>query len=311
MKVYKIVVKDNHRISFVKDPAVEETLLTFSAEDKTEVLHFANEEKRIIYSVAMRPNKMIFRKDVNGEPAYVYYTEDMVEKFQQEYFKKNPTTNVNHTKDTVDGIYPIECWKVENFECDKSKELGLNAKNGDLVMAFKVENDEVWNQCKSGDLDGLSIEGTFSFEEDETNKKNIEMNKEKNPETLWELMKSFFAVEKKEDEEEVVTEEETVTEEVKEEEVKATEEMEVPVTDEPVETIESLKEENLSLKEDIAQLKETINSLEAEKVKAETELQTMSKQVPATESVKNVPVEVVKTYEQMSNFEKLQFNRQK
>ena len=29
-------------------------------------------------------------------------------------------------------------------------------------MAFKIENDEVWENCKNGNLDGLSIEGYFN-----------------------------------------------------------------------------------------------------------------------------------------------------
>ena len=71
MKVYEITFNDEHKVSLVKSPAIESTLLKFSIEEN-EKLYFANDEKQIIYSVAMIPNKMIFRKDIQGEPANVF-----------------------------------------------------------------------------------------------------------------------------------------------------------------------------------------------------------------------------------------------
>jgi hypothetical protein len=67
---------------------------------------------------------------------------------------------------------------VANPANDKSSELGLVTKKGDLVMGFKVDNDAVWQQCKEGNLDGLSIEGKVLFKE-VNNNINIQMNKQK------------------------------------------------------------------------------------------------------------------------------------
>jgi hypothetical protein len=57
---------------------------------------------------------------------------------------------------------------VANPANDKSSELGLVTKK-DLVMGFKVDNDAVWQQCKEGNLDGLSIQGVL-FKEVNNNK---------------------------------------------------------------------------------------------------------------------------------------------
>ncbi len=293
MKVYEITFNDEEKVSLVKSPAVESTLLKFSDEEN-ETLYFTNEEKQEVYSVAMIPNKMIFRKNVMGEPANVYYTSSTIEKFQQNYFRKNANsgTNINHAEFNTDGIFPFESWIVLNSENDKSKELGLTAPNGSLIMGFKIENDEVWNDVKNGNLDGLSVEGKVIFKEVEPNI-NIQMNKEKNPQTLWDMMKSFFAVDVKDEEE---TTEEESTETPKDEEVEMAEvEVEVPVE----QSVIDLKAENETLKAEVSDLKNQLATLEAEKVKAEEELVTMTKQTAASEPIKNTPIEVVLTPEQL------------
>jgi hypothetical protein len=66
---------------------------------------------------------------------------------------------------------------VANPANDKSSELGLVTKKG-FSYGFKVDNDAVWQQCKEGNLDGLSIQGKVLFKE-VNNNTNIQMNKQK------------------------------------------------------------------------------------------------------------------------------------
>lgn len=113
MKVYELIFSEEskgvYQVSLVKDPAIQSTLIKFSEETETP-LYFADDEKRVIYSVAMRPNKMIFRKDIKGEPANVYYSAETVEKLQQHYFRNNgnQSTNINHNDQTTTGIFPLK-----------------------------------------------------------------------------------------------------------------------------------------------------------------------------------------------------------
>jgi len=305
------------KVSLVKDPAVELNLIKFNSEDKP--MFFANEEKREVYAVAMRPNKMIFRKNVSDligveQPANVYYSADTIKKFQKLYFKNasNVNVNLNHEEENTKGVYCFESWIVDNPEIDKSKTLNLETVAGDLVMAFKIDNDEVWEQCKNGDLDGLSIEAYF--DKQLINKNEVKMTKEeKTPQGFWDLCKSFFAADTPDVEE---TEEEKVKRLA--DEAKAKEEMadEVPVKEDekPTDDTEDLKAENEALKAEVEELKTKLANLEAEKVKAETDLETMKKQTPKAEPVPITPkveMKAEKPYEQMTNFEKLQFNRQK
>jgi hypothetical protein len=308
MKVYEITFNDEEKVSLVKSPAIESTLLKFSNEEN-ETLYFANDEKQVIYSVAMIPNKMIFRKNVQGEPANVFYTAETIEKFQQNYFRKNANsgTNINHAEFNTDGIYPFENWIVQNSEVDKSKELGLSAPNGSLVMGFKIDNPTVWNEVKNGNLDGLSVEGKVIFKEIEQPIININMNmnKEKNPQTLWDNLKSFFS--EHTDEEEVVVEAEMADE---------------PVVVEVEDEID-YEAENEMLKEKVAELEAKLADIEAMKVEDETKLETMKAEKesiakafetfkaekPATTPIKDMPKEVKKSYGEMTNFERMKFNK--
>jgi hypothetical protein len=294
MKTYKITFKGGHKVSLVKDPAIEETLLKFNAEQE-EKLYFANDEKRVVYSVAMIPNKLIFRKDINGEPAQVFYDEQAIEDFQQQYFRKQDlSTNINHAQFNTDGVFPFESWIVANSEVDKSKELGLNAPNGSLVMGFKIENDAIWNDVKEGKLDGLSIEGFTKIEEVTTN--TINMNTEKNPQTLWDTLKAFFAVETPP----AKTPEEIAAEAAKEGGPLAEENAEPAVDVEDLQMqIDNLTSENEALKAENA-------SLKAEKVKSETSLTTMTTEIEKLKGeivevkmVKNVPTEKAMTQEEI------------
>jgi hypothetical protein len=309
MKVYEFIFDESKndflKVSVVKDAAVETKLMAFAKEDEDKPMYFANEDKREIYCVAMIPNKMIFRKDINGEPAMGYFTTESIERFQQHYFRtaSNRAVNINHNEKDTTGVFPFESWIVKDSTNDKSNAMGMQAENGSLVMAFKVENDDVWNECKNGNLDGLSIEARLDTQLKESNfKTEIEMTKEeKTPENLWGMLKAFFTTETEPVEE---TEEEKAEVEEMEEET--------PPAEEPKsEDSEALKTENEDLKAEIAELKTKLADMEAEKVKAETDLETMKKQTPKAEAIKTTPkVEFKKDFKDMTPLEQYRFKKE-
>jgi len=184
MKVYELKLqkggKGVFRMSTVKGPAIEDTLLYFKKETK-DISFFADEEKRIFYAPAMIPNLKIYRNNVNGEPAEVFYTAETVAEAQINYFRQNGnrSNNINHALEDIEGVFPFESWIIQDFASDKAKTLGFNLPNGTWIMGYKVDNNEVWKNIKEGDLDGLSIEATnleHIFKNDITmskNKKNV------------------------------------------------------------------------------------------------------------------------------------------
>lgn len=317
--IYEFILNpesDHFTTALVKDPAVENTLMYFNTETDKPIF-FANEEKRVIYSVAMRPNKLIFRKETDKMPAhYGFFSAESIEKFQENYAKHqgDKKVNVNHTETPIDGVFKIENWIVKDAEIDKTKAIGLDAQVGDLIQGFKIDNDEVWEQCKNGNLDGLSIEASLGRKEVSTN-----FNNDKKMTKLEKVTKFFtelFADEVAETDEEKKAREEAEAK-AKEEEMAG----DPPATtdDKP-----DLEAENEMLKAKVADLEAKLATMEADKVKEETELETMKKQIetvtaafekfksetPAAAPIKNVPVEADVSYEKMTNFQKLKFNKE-
>lgn len=288
--------KQHFTTALVTNPAVESTLVYFDAENEKPSF-FASEEKRMIYSVAMIPNKMIFRKANETTPDhYGFFTAETIEKFQENVAKFNGDNlvNINHDGQKIDGVYKVESWIVKDSENDKSKALGLEAINGSLIQGFKIENDAIWEQCKNGEIDGLSIEAHLNGKLTDTNL--ITMTKEeKNPQKLWDAMKSFFTMDEP-------TAEPTPAPE--------------PKVD--------LEAENEDLKKKILELETKLTDLEAEKVKENTDLATMQAQkeaveaefakfkaeTPAVATVKNTPpAEFSKESNAFEKFRNRNFNK--
>ena len=330
MKTYELIYPDGgigvFKVSLVKNPAVETTLMKFSSEEK---MYFSNEEKRVVYAPAMIPNKMIFRNNIQGEPANVFYTAETIEKLQQNYFrnKGNFSTNLDHADNNIEGVFPFESWIVQNKEIDKSKDMGFEVPNGTWMMGHKIDNESVWNDyIKTGKIDGLSIEASLLHKEQLINKVNmskldavIEAIKQvfsaEEAETVVETTEVEMAEDKKEDSEEAPIEDankeaETPEEMVDEPAVEEAVDSEEVATEAEGVDVEELKAENEALKAELASVKEELAKSEADKVKAETDLTKMAKETPAAVAIKNAPKEVSKKYEEMSNFEKLKFNRE-
>lgn len=286
MKVYEAKLKPDTEVeafSLVLGAAVETKLQKFASEVEKPVF-FANEEKRIIFSVALRPDKLIFRKDVNGEPANVFFSKETVEKLQQSFFKNNAKGkakfNVHHEQEFSD-VYPIESWIVNDPEMDKSKTLMMtDVQQGDFILGYKIENDEVWEKfVKTGEVDGLSVEAFLDYE---PLIKKENMSKQEN---FFKHLMAFF-VEEAPKEEEVLEKEKEV-------------EMEV----EPAETAPNYEEMYNQVLSENADLKEKLAEYQAKEVEANTTLETMRKQIEKF-AIDNKPNEVVKDLSKMTPLER-------
>lgn len=288
MKKYKLEFDENthriERISIVDVPAVGDGIVYFSEEKEDKTVFFESDEKMIFYSVAMRPNTLIFRSNVSDnkdvvEPAEVFYTAETANKVMQSFWKNyaNKETNINHTSTLAEGVYPFESWQVMNAEIDKSKTMGLTVRNGDIVMGYKVENPEIWQDVKDGKIGGLSIESNFRFEEStNTNFNKEEMTKEEEKkQSFFEMLASFFSSEtpKEKTAEEIAAEEEAKKK--KEEEMAG----DPPVEDAPAVDVEALQTENADLKQQVAELQEKLSKAEAMVVEKDAGMAEMSKQV--------------------------------
>jgi len=282
------------RMSTVESPAIGATLVMF--DDETKLLEFADDEKQIIYSVAMRPNINIPRKNINGEPAMVFYTEDTVAELQQNFFKNNSHNGatINHDKNIRNDIYAFESWIVQDPEKDKATLLGMSVEKGDWVLGQKVDNSEVWQKIKNRELQGFSIE---AYLEPILTNTTIEMTEQEVDARIKLAFETEAekALKLKEDEEKVKMAEVAP---IAPEDPKAE-----PVDVEALKTkISELETENNDLKAKLAEyeLKETEMSNQLTEMKSEIEKGLK----PQTDAPK-------KKYEEMSNAEKAKFNRGK
>jgi hypothetical protein len=177
-KIVELIIADDSQelaidaISLVTSPAIEQDFVYFGKEKNNLTFAKVDEEKRMLVSPALIPNKQIFRHDPNTDSDYyVFFSKDTVRKASELYLKHN-----NHHKatyqhqDRVSGVLTVESW-IKEGDQDKSKLYGYDLPNGTWFVKMKIENDELWNKIKEGELKGLSIEGYFTNKFEQMNKK--------------------------------------------------------------------------------------------------------------------------------------------
>ena len=173
-------------ISVVESPAIEEN---FVALNKHEVLlKEVDSEKRILMGAALVPNKQIYRRnDKTDEEYYIYFSEDTVRKASELFFKKSNHHNATlEHNEKVDGTYITESWIVEDPKKDKSALYGMEMPKGTWMVSMKIDNDEIYEKAKNGEVKGFSIEGYFADKYD------------LNTESLQDLEKRYIVEELKE-----------------------------------------------------------------------------------------------------------------
>ena len=168
-KIVELIIQDDNQelaidaISLVTSPAIEQDFVFFGKEKNNLTFAKVDEEKRMLVSPALIPNKNIFRHDPNTDSDYyVYFSKETVRKAAELYLKHN-----NHHKatyqhqDRVSGVLTVESW-IKEGDQDKSKLYGYDLPNGTWFVKMKIENDDLWQKIKAGELKGLSIEGYFT-----------------------------------------------------------------------------------------------------------------------------------------------------
>jgi len=196
-KIVELIIADDSQelaidaISLVTSPAIEQDFVYFGKEKNNLTFAKVDEEKRMLVSPALIPNKQIFRHDPNTDSDYyVFFSKDTVRKASELYLKHN-----NHHKatyqhqDRVSGVLTVESW-IKEGDQDKSKLYGYDLPNGTWFVKMKIENDELWNKIKEGELKGLSIEGYF------TNKFEQMQKKEFTNEEVKTALKELLSVQK-------------------------------------------------------------------------------------------------------------------
>ena len=182
-KIVELVIADDSQelaidaISLVNSPAIEQDFVFFGKEKNNLTFAKVDEEKRMLVSPALIPNKQIFRYDPNTDSEYyVYFSPETVRKASELYLKHNNHHKATHEhNERVSGVLTVESW-VKEGDSDKSKLYGYDLPNGTWFVKMKIDNDDLWQEIKQGNLRGISIEGYFTnkFEEMQRQKPTTE-----------------------------------------------------------------------------------------------------------------------------------------
>ena len=146
--------------SFVESPAIERDFVFFNKQ-KIEFQSIDN-EKRLVAGPLLVPNKKIPRMDEQLGLYNVYFRPETIEKIARKFMKNkyNSEVTVEHD-DKVEDVYLTESWIIEQSTKDKSNLYGFTLPKGTWFGIYKVENEKVWEDVKSGKYKGFSIEGIF------------------------------------------------------------------------------------------------------------------------------------------------------
>lgn len=162
-------------ISLVDYPAVEKDFLLF---DKQELLFKADDDKQIISGIALLADTPIYRRNEHGE-FYVVFEKDTIRQLVEKYSKQGllNVVNLQHKADTfVKDVYMIESYLID-------KQRGIcpvefqDVKDGSWFVSYYVEDKQLWNEIKNGDIfNGFSVEISAHLEM-KSNKQEYNMNR--------------------------------------------------------------------------------------------------------------------------------------
>lgn len=205
IKKYKVGIdSETEAISMVTEPAIESDFV-FLSKDKAIVKEaFSNDEKHMVYGAVLRPDFPIYRNDGENE-YYLEFTSESIERMARDYMMNYRQGNVTiQHEEYANEVFMVESWIKQDMDKDKSVSVGLDKSLpiGTWFCGFYVNNNDVWERIKSGELKGFSVEAMIDLEDFAKVKKEdeFEMN-----ESFWDKLKSIVneALGKKEEKMEV------------------------------------------------------------------------------------------------------------
>ena len=190
IKKYKVGIdSETYAISMVESPAIESDFVALSKEEEKRVF-LESDERHMVYGAALIPDKDIYRN--NGEQEfYISFTKESIEKMSQDFMKNYRQNEVTLDHDEMaNDITITESWLVEDPYKDKANALGISVPKGSWMIGMKVNQIDVWERVKSGELKGFSVESMISLE-DFSKQNNDNMNIETN-DMFWDKLKNIL-----------------------------------------------------------------------------------------------------------------------
>ena len=181
LKVYEYVFNPEtmpgiELISLVYEPATELVGVALSAQVEEIKFSAVDGEERVLVSPILVPKQMIFRKEIGGEPAYVFASKETIKQLQQSFVKNGNqnNSNIEHKGDFITGITFTEQWLVRDSSNDTINAYGFkDIPEGSWCVKAQL-SQELWDDyIKTGKVKGFSVEGLLGI-------KRVELARESN-----------------------------------------------------------------------------------------------------------------------------------
>lgn len=191
IKKYKVGIdSETEAISMVTEPAIESDFVFFSKDKDIVKEAFSSDEKHMVYGAVLRPDFPIYRYDGENE-YYLEFTSESIERMARDYMMNYRQGNVTiQHEEYANEVFMVESWIKQDIDKDKSVSVGLDKSLpiGTWFCGFYVNNNDIWERIKSGELKGFSVEAMIDLEDFAKVKKEdeFEMN-----ETFWDKLKTI------------------------------------------------------------------------------------------------------------------------
>ena len=149
-----------YAISVVEMPAIEANFIALS--QKQDVRLSVDMGRRMLYGPVLIPDMEILRVDQQGEEYLIEFPKETIVMAAQEFMKSGHQSDhtIEHAS-KIKGMTVVESW-IKEGEADKSVHLGMNYPDGTWFVGVKVDNDDILEKVKIGEVRGFSIEGEFT-----------------------------------------------------------------------------------------------------------------------------------------------------
>lgn len=150
-------------ISLVDDPAVESDFVCFAKDTGKQVFTLSDSAEHLITGCLMKAETPIYRND-NGFQYYIVFSRETIQTMAQKMLADSTFKNID-TQHNGELLPQGALTLMEVYIKDSNKGIDPNfvdIPDGSLMTTFKVNSDDIWNECANGDfLNGFSLEGFF------------------------------------------------------------------------------------------------------------------------------------------------------
>ena len=165
-------------ISLVDEPAVESDFVCFAKDTGKQLFAVSDSSEHIITGCLMKAETPIYRNE-NGFQYYIVFSKETIKTMAQKMLADSTFKNID-TQHNGELLPQGALTLMEVYIKDSNKGIDPNfvdIPDGSLMTTFKVNSDDIWNECANGDfLNGFSLEGFF-------NTKQVDFSKNKHNKT--------------------------------------------------------------------------------------------------------------------------------